>query len=705
MIDKFPLIVDDFKGVRAPDSEAIGNIEDYQFDSVGINEAYESTNIRFLKNKGFRTRPGYTGLLSIDLGITNTLVQTWQVKNLKGVNQTNRWLVLGWDATNGKIYDTGSGTPTVPILTVAGMKYAFVINAFGRMYISPWSDWGVPLDTLGIGAVDRVYVWNGDYVPRKAQGAALDRTTNWPPAANAPTSVVNSGTAGNVVPGTHLFDVAYEYDTGWISPLYGATESFEGGPPSTQPLNLVCTGNQITINHIPTGAAGTGITARYVIMSALVTNYDGFGWLHYEPFFAIKIDDNTTVGPFTFDMPDAGLVESASYLLDGLGIIYSCISMGVSNNRMIYYGPKSSPGGTVDLPIQEAAHCILISPPGDPERVNPYGDDGSRIIVGRDFTSGVNCGAELRGVNYVFKGSSTWAFREDINLDPSEWAIDLVDAGIGAFPLGVSKIGSSLSSVVDESLIVGGSSGIFIFSGAYSPTPISLGWWSSYTSSDLKYLKILVNPLNKLIFCPFRDPAGTGTIGGGDFIWAGDFSYGLSYDTIRWAKDQIGLDRRFSGKIHLYEGITGSILDSIKLVISGLDLDLAADFSIYIEDLASEDEDKEHANETVLITGYTPTNEGNLYTFTTARVRALTLPSVQSQLDSGLAIEATTIDNNTFTGETKAVGSGPDKFIDFSLLNRVAEKIRLKIYTSGGTRCMVNKLIIFANQRGESRVK
>lgn len=695
MIDKFPLTIDNFKGVKAPDSEYNEDIENYQFDDVSIDAAYEAVNIRYLKNGGFRSRVGYTGLLDSNLNMTGSLCQTWQVKNLKGVDQTNRWLVLTWDATNGRIYDTGAGTPSTPILTVAGMKYAFVINAFGRMYISPWSAWGVPLDVLGVGSLDRVYVWNGDYVPRHAQGGALNRE-----AATA-TGVTNSATAGNIIPGTHLFDVAYEYDTGWVSPLYGTNPAFEGGPSTVLPLALVCTGNKVTIANVKVGGAGSGIVARHIIMSRLVTNYDSFGWLHYEPFFAAKINDNTTTS-LTFDMPDAGLVESAAYLLDSLGVIYSCVSMSVSNNRMIYYGIKRSPAGTIDLPILEGNNCILVSPPGDPERVNPYNTDNSRILIGQDFAGGVNCGAELRGINYVFKNNSTWAFQADISLDPAEWPVDLVDAGIGAFPLGISKVGGSTSSVINDAILVGGVSGVFVFSGNYNVIPISMGWWGSYTEDDFQYITILINPINRLIYCTLRDPLRTGQIGEQDFIWVGNFLYGLDYESIRWSKDEINLARMFSGKVHLYETSASGILNSIRLALG---MDITTDLNVIIEDPDNDEDEEDGGNSSYYITGHTPTEKGDLYTFSTVRLRVLALANATTSITSDIEVGCATMDSNTFTSDSIAVSNGPNKFFDFTLKSTVAEKVRIKISTASGTKMMVNKLIIFAAQRGEIRAK
>lgn len=723
MLDKFPLSIKDFKGINIPDEEntAIKIFPNTGLDvvpSAADGEAFEAQNIRFLRSGGFRTRQGYGSGSSFqmqhDFAANEEIVRVHEVKELLGSVQNGKFLVLTYDGSTGRIYYT-TGTSPAPILTIANMTDAFFLNAFGRVYISPWGSYGGGLLN------EKVYVFTGAYDARPAQGAPLDRT------AAVATAVANSATAGNVTPGTHLFDVVYETDTGWITSMYGARPATPGGTPVTQPMSLVCNGNQVTVSNIKTGAAGSGIIKRHIIMSKLVVNYDNTGWIGYEPFFAYTIEDNTTT-TITFDKPDAGLVESANYLLDNTeGFIRSCTTMSLYNNRLCFYRPRS---GT-DIP--EAIHSLLVSPVGDPERVDSYGTDNSRILIGREFSSSlVNNGFEYRGVNYVCKERATFAFREELDKDPSEWAVSLVDSSIGAYVLGISVVNDAVSHVFSDTVLVGGPNGIFSFNGMFEEIPITMGWWNSIVFANRKFCEIRIDSNGKLIYVLTGDPSyprsGTATFS----MMVGDYSRGASYGSIRWSKDILTLSQyTFLDVNYSFQTLPGkffltSILNNnqpytipgftLKVVNVGVNND---QFN-FVSEALSGPGSLEIPYDIKYNFGYTPNEIGDLYTFTGVRLRLLAAKykfagSTLTLVDNGsITLSYNILDGvSPITFESNlSPGLAPGKYF-FEGFNAVGEKIVINISSSGSngttidtnyfTRLELHEATIFIAERGKNR--
>lgn len=734
MLDKFPLKITDFKGINIPDEE---NSELKVFPTTGMdnvpefNDAIEGQNIRFLKSGGFRTRKyGVPYDISpadiiASFAANEILVNVFQLQELSGIAHNNRFLYLTYDGTNGKIYDSGLAVGSNIILTIAGMSNAFFINAFGRVYISPWSSYGSPTPS------EYVYVYTGvgfTPVARRAQGAALDRT-----AATA-TAVANSATAGNITPGTHLFDVVYETDTGFITSMYKANALIPGGPPEIQPLTLVCNGNQVTLTDIKTGAAGSGIVRRHIIMSKLVTNYNNTGWLGYEAFFAYTINDNTTT-TVTFDKPDAGLVESADYLLDATeGFIRSCSTISLYNSRLCFYriDPKS------DIP--EAGHVVLVSALGDPERVDSYGTDGSRLLIGRDFSSTkVTCGFEFRGLNYVCKDRSTHVFREDLDKSPGEWPVDLVDSNNGAFINGVARVSNTPSHIIDEITIIAGQGGLFSFDGIYSKIPISMGWWNSITYADRKFTQIFIDGDRKLIYVIIGDPtyprAGTSV----KSLFVGDFNRGINYGDIKWSKDVYTLNAAYTISSEFdFQSIAGKFLLTFSSV-GTLPYAVPTFFlmcrnpSTYDtfygirEALITADTPRayEIPYETIYTSGFSPTDIGGINTFNGIRLRLLSAgflsgggsaTPISSSGNGSVNLHYNILDGVSpiSFGESVSPGTAPGKYI-FSGFNAVSEKVKIRISTLGVNSAVVaentftalelHELVLFLAERSKTRAQ
>jgi len=675
MLDKFPIVVDKFKGVKVSDEDINASdafYSQYLQDVVGIDEAFEAENIEYLKTGGFKTRNGFQFDTKWEgptfIGAQREITGFWQIKDLLGVAQSNRFLISTWDGTTGYIYDTGLAHAANPVLTLTGMKYAFVLNAFGKMWLSPWSDWGVPLD-YGPSA-KHIYLYTGAYNFRGIQGAIP--TTD--------ITVADSATAGVVTAGYHYFSVAYETDTGYIT--------FPCNYNPTVFLNAAGS-KKIDVTNIPVGPTGTA--ARLIIMTKVISPYPnplGVGFAQNEPFFVARIADNTTTTA-TLNTPDSGLVESAAYLLDRSERVPPVVSMAVYRNRMIYISPKAATylNGTF------TDNAVFISPPNEPEVVNQYNTDGSVLIVGPDYTGRPHCGAELRGTFYIFKKDSTFAIQENLDLDPMEWTVNLIDSGLGAYPTGIANIADNPGNLILDNLLVANDAGLFAFTGSFNPVPISKGIWDNITNTVGNYAQMYIDPVRKLLYLVFG-PVLANQL---DYIWIGNYYLGYDSESIRWSKLKISPDARWPGfrafllqqlpTVAPYPILTSVYKTTRYYQIVTQRPGLSADFTATGAEVPIS---------WLLSTGYTPSEIGDLLTFAFIRVRAM--------IASGsLSVSTCGLDSNTFTTlVSEAVGNTPAKFFTYPM-NMVGEKVRFKL--SGVTRVLINKMIIFASEYGKNRAR
>lgn len=692
MLDKYPLIIDHFKGIRVTDVDSA--YESKNADVVPLDYGPEFNNLHFLKSGGMKTRDGFGLLLSAaGISITGDIVSFWQIKVMNGIPQVNRWLILTWDGTSGRMYDTQVASPaTNPILgPVQGMKYAFVINAFNRIYISPWSDWGFPLiDTTSTinttnpqGSFDLkvncILVYNGLYNVRFA-GMII-------PSGPGTLAAATGAVGGFVTAGLHLIDVAFETDTGYISRPAGF---------GVQVVQYTAPGaREINITNAPLGPAPE-TKYRHLLMTKVVAGtYDGQGFLTHEPFFAGIIPDNTsTTG--NINIPDSGLVDSAAYLLDrGTGTgIKACVTMSVYNNRMMYNGLRYIiTAGNIIGPENNSS--MLISPPGLPEdvTVNNTGPASSKLYVGQSFTGKILTGAELRGAYYVFKEDSIFAIQDNPDLDPAEWAVILVDAGLGAYPLGIASVTDNPGGLVLDNLIVGGPSGIHRFTGTFDPIPISLGWWDEFSPSDLKFIQIFADPARKLIFAIFNDPLSPGR-----FFFCGNYFEGFDANRIKWSKYVLPTARgNWNGKIPWLALVA---TDTSPYPTPVIGYKGASDSLITLETETPNKAKDLTVNADIdwsWITGFTPSEKGDLLNFTGVRLRAIVE-------DLAMSIACSGLDSDEFTNilESMETAQNPGKFIT-RVMSLIGEKARFKF--SGSSKAIINKLVIFASDYGKDRAR
>src|SRR5262245_13212155 len=182
MRDHEPKLIEEFKGLFRRGSQ----------DSVPEDHFTDCNNVKYT-HSGFRTRDGIEPFLPY--------------ANVVRIYPFNQSVVVLDNA--GNIYHSDRASPFTPILTIGGMVDFHIQKYADRIYITP----NGPTNEF-------IYVYKyGDAAgARKAAGAGPGST---------PTLSV--GGSGHVEKGVHIFAVAYETDTGFITNISpGASITVDG---------------------------------------------------------------------------------------------------------------------------------------------------------------------------------------------------------------------------------------------------------------------------------------------------------------------------------------------------------------------------------------------------------------------------------------------------------------------------------------------
>lgn len=389
---------------------------------------------------------------------------------------------------NGNIYHSDRATPFVPILSIAGMTdFAFVKFA-NRAYISPIGD------TL-TNQFLYVYVYGSASPARKAGGN---------PPLSPPTAVVSVST-GNVEKGIHIFAVAYETNTGFLTSLSpGVSLSVPGD-------------RSVDLTAIPV-SADTFVTARWIVATKLIDPADFTGQLDgYQFFFVSRIPDNVT-STLTVNFYDAELLEDASHLADLFEEIPNGGGLNLYHGRLILWAPQRGLGG-------EFLSTTYVSFPGEPEAISQV--DGLFALPpdGRPITYE----QEFRDILYVFKSTKTIAVNDNGDV-PSSWPQTIIDQGIGAGSSHSVAVIMDSGGVNINYLLVGHYAGIHLFDGAYRDPAITFkiyDLWKDTVGNDrtlFPRVQIVVNSFNQIIYIVKPDWT----------MLVGNFQNGLGSETLRW---------------------------------------------------------------------------------------------------------------------------------------------------------------------------
>lgn len=470
MRDHSPITVDEFNGLwRRGDA-----------DSTPLDHFSDCNNLRYIEG-GFETRPGIIADTVNGIGFFNLL----KIKNYEKVNDESLLLL----DTDGNIYDTGSPTPTTPILTIAGMLDFGLFVYAGRAYISP--------STKAHGmAGEFVYVYKGDGTPaRKAAGFA-------PTDADGALAAANSATAGDVEAGIHIFGVVYETDTGFLTSV---------GPDTLATVNATG-GFKVDLSNIPVSPNSYVVNVHVVASRAIDPLLYTGNTRGYELFFvpgAIVSNGTTTLSVSFFDVE---LLESASDLFD----LYEEIPAGVGltgyHGRMINWC----------LEPDEDQSTILVSLAGEPEAFNQV----TGLIIIPSYQDPITICQELRDVLYIFRNTQTWA-TQDNNDDPSTWSVAVIDNGLGSALHGIATVLDIGNSTLDL-MIIFNVSGIYLFNGTFAFPELS------YKIADLLQEMDLSDLFNVEVYCDTILKRLYIIFPGQRILLYGDFQRGLDSMKLRW---------------------------------------------------------------------------------------------------------------------------------------------------------------------------
>lgn len=403
MRDHLPVPIEDFRGLYDRGSDEICPPDHFR---GGQNFIFEQQAVA--------TRNGF----QVVYGIADVT----RIHFFKVTGQVTRIIYRAGDVLYNAL------NPAFPILSISGMSDFSAVNYNGRCYITPHNgETGLP--------GEYVYVYDGTGTARVAGGSA--------PSGTLVASV--SSLSGNVDSGTHLFAVAYETETGYIT---------KPGPTLYAEVNVDGT-KAVDLSGIPTGPSGT--VARHILATKAIQDYDG-NQEGYEFFFVptATISDNITTTA-TVNFYDANLQTSADYLFDQLMQIPAGVQIGLFKGRLYVLGSNLFPD------------VIRFSKPGEPESFDEV--DGL-LTIDPNTGEGLRNAVEFRDNLYITKPLRTYV-TTDNGSEPSTWEWVVVDKGIGADTHGIAVTNDAVGANTDK-FVVASRTGLMSNIGLYEKP--SLSW-------------------------------------------------------------------------------------------------------------------------------------------------------------------------------------------------------------------------------------
>lgn len=440
-------------------------------DTVPPDHLIDSLNTISV-GKETKTRDGFVS------GIT--LANIRRVWEYKRTGEASRLLVLD---NTGKLWDTTLSLVT-PILNIPAMTDFSAYSQYNRAYITPHN---------GVSGLPGQYVqvYNG-FTCRQAAGTA--------PSSGL--AVANSATAGNVEAGTHIFGVAFETDSGFITA-------------PGQLTTLVTTGTKkVDITAIPIGPTGTA--ARRLVACRAIQDYNG-DTLGYEMFLIPngRIADNTTTS-LTVNFYDADLQITCDYLFDQLSSIPAVVNITNLGSRLIYAATDTDKS------------LAYVSKSGEPESINAA---AGFLLCDPSETEGLRNCIEHRDSLYLTKYNKLYVTRDN-GYDASTWQVITIDKGVGANIFSISVIQDSKGANQDFFLL-GDESGLFLFNGVVVRPELSykiLNWWNRINKAAFNKVQIIIDTKKSLVYVLVPLDSATSP----SHIFVGDYSEGMDFRNIRW---------------------------------------------------------------------------------------------------------------------------------------------------------------------------
>jgi len=370
----------------------------------------------------------------------------------KRLNETPRFLILD---TSGNFYDSLYGPP---LISNPAFEDFSMVNYANRAYIT--------FHNRVVGVGPGVYVYQGDGTIRLAAGSAPIGFT---------LTVADSLNSGSIEVGTHLFAVAFEYNTGYVTPPGPEVFTVYEAPG----------GLKANVGNIPIGPAG--VVARWILTTRVQPDYDG-NQLGAELFFLQRVGDNTTTS-VEVDFFDANLYVSADYLFDLLPALPAGTFIGIYKNRLFVGG----------FPIPRA-HEVMISRPNDPESVD--GTVSFLVIDPSDAQYSATAGIEFRNTLHIFKGNRCYVTMDSAD-DPVNWVVDSLDKSVGTQCFGISTYLDAQGTNNDR-FFVADPGGIYSYEGGIFRKPVftfNIGdIWARINKLQFNKVQLALDAENSILY-------------------------------------------------------------------------------------------------------------------------------------------------------------------------------------------------------------
>lgn len=444
-------------------------------------------------DKAIQTRPGAV----IAQTIAATEYVRKQLYRLSTSPTAQQYIFL--DDT-GKFFDPIAGLVT-PILDLGPTCVDFsILTMFDRVYISPHN-------RIGGMQSQFVYVWEPLLFPT----VTTARLAGGSPPTSQITSVT-SATPGTIQAGIHLFAVVSETSSGFLTPY---KTSFAGG------YNVYTAPGGFKVDlTVPFGDPGT--VKRHILATKRIPSFDGNAE-NYEFFFIAEIADNVTAG-ITIDFIDSQLVDSGDFLLDQLELIPAYIQLCTYQGCVVGVGEYDN------------RSIARISKPGEPESFQA--SDGF-VIVNPGESGGLKNCTEYRGLLYLFKSFKTYSTVNNGN-SPNAWPVTEVDSSLGTECFGIGRIFDDPNSITNDALIVATRGGLAAFDGSYAKRMLSwvveTTWTVENDFNRFNEVEVYTDPIGKSVY--INMPGYSGFSFPVTSMLYMDFSDGLTWDNVRWARWQ-----------------------------------------------------------------------------------------------------------------------------------------------------------------------
>lgn len=503
------IVVEEFKGLynRGSDENCPPN---YFIDCLNLEFTY----------RGFRSRNDFF-LEDSFTGISGTFLDLYEFPRIDG---TVRRMLLIKEAAGAfpvKLYDLDHLTSAPFLVSEFAIEVDAIsaVSLFDRFYFASL----IANNEHRIGALVRVY--DGLVGAPNAGGLA--------PTGSS--MVATEPGAGNVSAGIHLYAVAYETASGFITkpgPAVWTSKTSAGS-------------KNINLASIPTGPSN--ITKRHLLATKLIPAYSP-PQENFELFFLPTgtINDNTTT-TLTFDFFDTELVDSADYLLDQMETIPAGPLFTIGNSLGVAgYRTDSSAVG-------DKRSIALISKAVE---VESFSVDEGFIVVKPQQGGALRTGLDLNGTLYLFKQDLTLAIQPDPNLAPAEWGSPgVIDSSIGTTPFGIAIYLGAPFVIAGGAFIIT-KTGLQHFTGVYKNLAYVIDETWHLFPGAFNTSRAVVDPLHQKVYASLPINGATP-----DTLLVMNYKDGTESDLVKWSP-------WFSNYLTSYRGILVDAQGALKIVDS-----------------------------------------------------------------------------------------------------------------------------------------